>query len=329
MGGTRRSNRVSVVPERLDYAEQAIKKERKANPKPAKRKASAPMSPSLSPLLLDRWPTRYWLERGAGRGAGAGGGAGTARGASWGVVSHRPRPRPRLIGRPASQAAASKALKRASRAANLPPAPMEDRTNGRRGGSLSGLSPISANNSSLDSFAFGELDESPMRLGASEVAELSRGIGLIGRQVRKDFMGTVHRGKILAYDEDDKTYAVRYDDGDEEDVEEEEVLANLVKRRGSGRERRPDQSGLSSSTASAASVASAASAVSTASAASAASTASAAAARKPAKAAPPKKRRPRKESKTEMQAREAKTKAFIYSQKQYFSDLDSHELEFE
>ena len=31
---------------------------------------------------------------------------------------------------------------------------MEDRTNGRRGGSLSGLSPISANNSSLDSFAF-------------------------------------------------------------------------------------------------------------------------------------------------------------------------------
>ena len=25
MGGTRRSNRVSVVPERLDYAEQAIK----------------------------------------------------------------------------------------------------------------------------------------------------------------------------------------------------------------------------------------------------------------------------------------------------------------
>ena len=30
MGGTRRSNRVSVVPERLDYAEQAIKKERKA-----------------------------------------------------------------------------------------------------------------------------------------------------------------------------------------------------------------------------------------------------------------------------------------------------------
>ena len=206
---------------------------------------------------------------------------------------------------------------------------MEDRTNGRRGGSLSGLSPISANNSSLDSFAFGELDESPMRLGASEVAELSRGIGLIGRQVRKDFMGTVHRGKILAYDEDDKTYAVRYDDGDEEDVEEEEVLANLIKRRGSGRERRPDQSGLSSSTASAASVASAASAVSTASGASAASTASASAARKPAKAAPPKKRRPRKESKTEMQAREAKTKAFIYSQKQYFSDLDSHELEFE
>ena len=205
---------------------------------------------------------------------------------------------------------------------------MEDRTNGRRGGSLSGLSPISANNSSLDSFAFGEFDESPMRLGASEVAELSRGIGLIGRQVRKDFMGTVHRGKILAYDEDDKTYAVRYDDGDEEDVEEEEVLANLVKRRGSGRERRPEQSGLSSSTASAASVASAASAVSTASAASAASTASAAA-RKPAKAAPPKKRRPRKESKTEMRAREAKTKAFIYSQKQYFSDLDSHELEFE
>ena len=82
MGGTRRSNRVSVVPERLDYAEQAIKKERKANPKPAKRKASAPTSPSLS-ALLDRWPTRYWLERGAGRGAGAGGGACAARRSVW------------------------------------------------------------------------------------------------------------------------------------------------------------------------------------------------------------------------------------------------------
>ena len=259
-----------------------------------------------------------------------------------------------------------KTMKRASRAANLPLAassPMADRTNrsGSRG-TFDALSPISqaAEDDISFSSVFGGI--SPARLEAKLVDPAKvheRGIELIGRHVLKQFGAAKEkfRGTVVSVDEEQTPplYLVRYEDGDEEDVAEGVILKCLLSTHAAAA---AAAAGADTSTRSAASAASAANS-SASSAGSYRSNASGSGSesemmdgsrqmQKPHRkqqlqqqqkkkqrqqqqqqAQKPQRRRARKESKTMQLQREAATKSFIQNRKQYFSQLDTFELECE
>lgn len=255
-----------------------------------------------------------------------------------------------------------KTMKRASRAANLPLAassPMADRTNrsGSRG-TFDALSPISqaAEDDISFSSVFGGI--SPARLEAKLVDPAKvheRGIELIGRHVLKQFGAAKEkfRGTVVSVDEEQTPplYLVRYEDGDEEDVAEGVILKCLLSTHAAAA---AAAAGADTSTRSAASAASAANS-SASSAGSYRSNASGSGSesemmdgsrqmQKPHRKQQlqqqqkkqqqqqqqkPQRRRARKESKTMQLQREAATKSFIQNRKQYFSQLDTFELECE
>jgi hypothetical protein len=258
-----------------------------------------------------------------------------------------------------------KTMKRASRAANLPLAassPMADRTNrsGSRG-TFDALSPISqaAEDDISFSSVFGGI--SPARLEAKLVDPAKvheRGIELIGRHVLKQFGAAKEkfRGTVVSVDEEQTPplYLVRYEDGDEEDVAEGVILKCLLSTHAAAAA--AAAAGADTSTRSAASAASAANS-SASSAGSYRSNASGSGSesemmdgsrqmQKPHRKQQlqqqqkkqqqqqqqqqkPQRRRARKESKTMQLQREAATKSFIQNRKQYFSQLDTFELECE
>eukprot|EP00252_Welwitschia_mirabilis_P020889 TRINITY_DN5218_c0_g1_i1.p1 TRINITY_DN5218_c0_g1~~TRINITY_DN5218_c0_g1_i1.p1 ORF type:complete len:1369 (-),score=370.83 TRINITY_DN5218_c0_g1_i1:203-4309(-) len=54
------------------------------------------------------------------------------------------------------------------------------------------------------------------------------GTSLIGRKTKKDFGGQMYAGEVIGYDENAGYYKVRYEDGDEEELEWNELEATLV-----------------------------------------------------------------------------------------------------
>lgn len=123
-------------------------------------------------------------------------------------------------------------LMRASRVAGLPPAsPMADRTNSSTRRGFDTLSPISqAGNASFSSILGGISPEAKLE---DPFYVRERGIELIGRRVLKQFGAAKEKfcGTIVSVDEEQavRRYLVRYEDGDEEDVVEDELLKCLLK----------------------------------------------------------------------------------------------------
>lgn len=108
---------------------------------------------------------------------------------------------------------------------------MADRTNSSARGGFDALSPISqGGNTSLISM-FGA--NSPGAKLEDPFYVRERGIELIGRRVLKQFGAAKEKfcGTIVSVDEEQeaRTYLVRYEDGDEEDVVEDELLKCLLK----------------------------------------------------------------------------------------------------
>lgn len=93
--------------------------------------------------------------------------------------------------------------------------------------SLRGLSPIAPNSASmLDTSINASINFDGMDLYESE----SKGIGLIGRPIAKDFDGKVFSGSVIAFDDSvhPPVYRVRYEDGDEEEIEEADIAGLLA-----------------------------------------------------------------------------------------------------
>ncbi|KAJ7521893.1 hypothetical protein O6H91_19G073200 [Diphasiastrum complanatum] len=67
------------------------------------------------------------------------------------------------------------------------------------------------------------------------VPYLGDGAKLVGRKTRKDFGGKMFSGEIIGYDPRAKYYKVRYEDGDEEELEWSEVEPTLVHQEGPSR----------------------------------------------------------------------------------------------
>ncbi len=229
-------------------------------------------------------------------------------------------------------------LVRASRAAGLPLAsPMADRTNSSARGGFDALSPISqGGNTSLISM-FGA--NSPGAKLEDPFYVRERGIELIGRRVLKQYGAAKEKfcGTIVSVDEEQavRTYLVRYEDGDEEDVVEDELLKCLLKcnqpeplqrsnsstsaGETSGNSERSygsaNSSGRSADQSSAISKPNQGSRVKT---------------KQPKQLKPrPTVRRAKRETKSMQVKREAATRRFITNRKHYFSQLDEVELECE
>lgn len=60
------------------------------------------------------------------------------------------------------------------------------------------------------------------------LSPLGGGVKMIGRRTRKDFGGQVYNGEVVGYDSRAKYYKVRYEDGDEEELEWDELKPTIL-----------------------------------------------------------------------------------------------------
>lgn len=86
------------------------------------------------------------------------------------------------------------------------------------------------------------------RKGVTEPEEASKGgvSSLLGKHVKKDFGGTIYGGVVVKHDKKTGFYKVKYDDGDQEDLEMHELELILVKEAGSAEEKEGKPAKLSS-----------------------------------------------------------------------------------
>lgn len=227
-------------------------------------------------------------------------------------------------------------LMRASRAAGLPPAasPMADRTNSSARRGFDALSPISqAGNASFSSILGGV---SPAAKLEDPFYVRERGVELIGRRVLKQFGAAKEKfsGTVVSVDEEQavRSYLVRYEDGDEEDVVEDELLKCLL----TCHQPEPPQrskslpSAADTSRSSERSYGSANSSGRSADQSSVNYQGSRIKVQKTKQLKPPTKVvKTKKESKSMRVKREDATRRFIHNRKEYFSQLDEFELECE
>lgn len=72
--------------------------------------------------------------------------------------------------------------------------------------------------------AFESLATARMWTGGAGATAVAQGQQWIGRPVRKNFDGVVHEGSVIAFDSAEGMFAIKYADGDQEDVKLDELM---------------------------------------------------------------------------------------------------------
>jgi hypothetical protein len=72
--------------------------------------------------------------------------------------------------------------------------------------------------------AFESLATARMWTGGAGATAVAQGQQWIGRPVRKNFDGAVHEGSVIAFDSAEGLFVIKYADGDQEDVELDELM---------------------------------------------------------------------------------------------------------
>lgn len=209
---------------------------------------------------------------------------------------------------------------------------MADRTNNSRRGGFDALSPIGQDGNTSFNSVFGGRSPGVRTVDPSKVRE--RGVELVGWQVLKQFGAAKGKfcGTIVSVDEEQtpRTYLVRYEDGDEEDVVERELLECLIGCRQPEMQRsRSSVSTADTSTSSERSRGPANGSGRSVDKAPADFHGSQGRAKKKRLAKQAPRVRRMRETKSMQLKREAATKRFITNRKHYFSQLDELELECE